>query len=194
MHRPYLVVTWLFWGRLLPAASVSANLAVPTRPALRLCAPGSTSGLPQACGSSGSAYTARRSRTGRNDLCISSLEGICNLRPHTGSRLSLHCPTSAGRKPPPPSGRPVTHLEAAAPSNETCPMALEAPQNCQGLQEGSYPPSGPWQVLESVTRSAPGFLNCFLPGHCCGEKVSGLDTCPMAAPSPTAAWLGAAPT
>lgn len=158
------------------------------------CAPGSTSGLLQAGGSSGSAYWARRSRTGRCDLRISSLEGICNPQPCSGNRLSLQCPTSAGRKPPSASGSPVTHLEAAAPSNQTCPTALEAPHSRQGLQEGSHPPSGPWQVLQSVTRSAPGFLNCFLPGHCCGEKVSGPDTClRRAAPSPMAACPGAAP-
>lgn len=80
------------------------------------------------------------------------------------------------------SVRPVTHLEAAPPappSDETVPDSSHGPGSSParlGPRQGSHPPSGPWQVLEAVTASAPGFLNCFLPGRG-GEKVAVPDTC-----------------
>lgn len=80
------------------------------------------------------------------------------------------------------SVRPVTHLEAAPPappSDETVPDSSHGPGSSParlGPRQGSHPPSGPRQVLEAVTASAPGFLNCFLPGRG-GEKVAVPDTC-----------------
>lgn len=131
-------------------------------------------------------------------------EGVICASPHwKGSVTCSHtlgagCPCTV---PPVMAGSHRLHLADLSPTwkrpsqaMRLVPWLWKLPRTARVCSRGHILPPGPGRCWESVTRSASGFLNCFLPGLCCGEKVSGLDTClQCAAPSPMAAWLGAAP-